>query len=449
MMPNPQSSYFACRMMLLFMAHFVSLASVSAQDSVEFLSGATMTGNILQIRKEAKEFDIETRVGERVVRRTYPYNKVHAVVFGGKRFELTPKQSNDHSADPVGGSPKNSGDTGGTRTKSGLVQLIEEAAETQPEWYESTTLDYPQTLDLSWPLKAEGPWNGNKNVGQYLWDTVSPNRRRWYSGIKLVHHCVELHQNDPELLNRDMQKLGNLYFTLLQDYPRAAFWFRKANVSADTNDGVHLAECYWRMGNTAMALELMRGNKLAINSVKLLGDMGRFDQAVRIANRYLGSGLNNQVLISLGDAARSSGKLDRAIEYYQQVLKNDDFRNAEYKSRLQTRAKQSIEAIELFDQADASKVTDGTFRKSSVGYNGSIIVAVRVACGRIESVVVEDHREKQFYAALTDVPRQIIDSQSVGDIDGTSGATITAEAIVHATALALADGAKAIVRDPQ
>ena len=64
-----------------------------------------------------------------------------------------------------------------------------------------------------------------------------------------------------------------------------------------------------------------------------------------------------------------------------------------------------------------------------------------VKSGRIESVDVTRHKEKQFYAALIDTPRQILKKQSVKGIDATSRATITSQAIVNATAKALAQGA--------
>ena len=65
-----------------------------------------------------------------------------------------------------------------------------------------------------------------------------------------------------------------------------------------------------------------------------------------------------------------------------------------------------------------------------------------MAGAKITKVEVTKHQEKQFYAALTDTPRQIIDTQGIREIDGTSGATITSQAIVNATARALAQGAK-------
>jgi uncharacterized protein with FMN-binding domain len=54
---------------------------------------------------------------------------------------------------------------------------------------------------------------------------------------------------------------------------------------------------------------------------------------------------------------------------------------------------------------------------------------------------VTKHKEKQFYSALSDIPRQIIKKQSVKGVDATSRATITAEAVINATAKALASGA--------
>jgi len=52
------------------------------------------------------------------------------------------------------------------------------------------------------------------------------------------------------------------------------------------------------------------------------------------------------------------------------------------------------------------------------------------------------HVEKQFYAAITDTTNQIVKKQSVNGIDATSRATITSQAIVNATAKALAKGAQ-------
>ena len=87
-------------------------------------------------------------------------------------------------------------------------------------------------------------------------------------------------------------------------------------------------------------------------------------------------------------------------------------------------------------------MADGTYKGVSVGYNGDIDVEVTVAAGRIENVTVTRHNEKQFYAAITDTLQQITTRQSVRNIDATSRATITSQAIVNAAAKALASGAR-------
>ena len=59
---------------------------------------------------------------------------------------------------------------------------------------------------------------------------------------------------------------------------------------------------------------------------------------------------------------------------------------------------------------------------------------------RIVSVRVTKHEEKQFYSALTDTPSQIVKKQGVKGVDAVTGATMTSEAIINATAKALAGG---------
>ena len=52
------------------------------------------------------------------------------------------------------------------------------------------------------------------------------------------------------------------------------------------------------------------------------------------------------------------------------------------------------------------------------------------------------HHEKQFYSAIEDTTAQIVKEQGFTGIDATSGATITSEAIINATAKALAGAEK-------
>jgi uncharacterized protein with FMN-binding domain len=100
-----------------------------------------------------------------------------------------------------------------------------------------------------------------------------------------------------------------------------------------------------------------------------------------------------------------------------------------------------MEALKLFELADVKRVRDGTYKESSLGYEGQVEVSVSVRGGTIQTVKVTDHKEKQYYSSLADVPQQIIAKQGVKGVDATSRATITAEAIINATAKALAKGA--------
>lgn len=418
---------------------FVLLTAVgvaAALDEVEFLSGAKMQGTVKAIRKEAREFDFEAQIGGRTILRTYSYDQVHKVTINGKPYVLTQPSSNDNAATP-------SGKAAPVRSEAEVERLINQAGQSPPDWYESTPLEYPKTLDLSWPLKPPGKgWNNQKNMGQYIWDIINPNPRRWHSGIRLVHHMLGLHKDNRTLLQRDMTALGGMYFRLLQDYPRAAFWLRQARLSASDPQRIMLAECYWRLGSAKMANEILSSHRLPLSAIKLLGDMGQTDRAVRLAEAFGQQNRPHEAYLLAGDACRQAGRYDDAIRYYEKVIDSPEARNEEYGKRFRGRAADSIQAIRLFDQADVGQVADGKYKGVSVGYNGDIEVEVTVRSGRIQELRVTRHTEKQFYAAITDTIQQITESQSVRNIDATSRATITSQAIVNATAKALAQGAK-------
>ena len=252
---------------LLCLALCLTPTMLRADDLVEFLNGAKATGSMKEIRKEKKEFDFEIQLGGRKLVRTYTFDKVHAVTMRGKRYILTPMDEGT----AVGSSP----DSPKLRTKAQVVELINSVGRTPPDWFDSAPLDYPKTLELDWPLKPEGKgWNNQKNVGQYKWDVINPNPGRWQSGVRLIHHIMTLHKDQPALLHRDIKVLGEMYFELFQDYPRAAFWLRQAKVKTPEPQSIHLAECYWRMGNKQMAVEVLSARSLPSNAIKLLGRHG-------------------------------------------------------------------------------------------------------------------------------------------------------------------------------
>jgi len=444
MVEGPRSRTAIC-IVSLAACLLVGRANVAlSQDVVEFLSGARAEGKVGEIRNAEKEFDFVLKIGENSFDRTYPFSKVHAVTIDGKRFIVTPLPDapDKPPADEPGNTTKAEDDARPQRGEAEVNRMIDEAGHTPPDWFDDTPLEYPSKLDLSWPLKPEGKWNNQVNVGQYMWDVINPNPDRWRSGVRLIHHLISMHRTDSTLLTRDMNTLGMMYFRLFQDYPRAAFWLRKAGATSNQVNGVALAECYWRLGNRQMAVRQLGSRAGHLQAIKLLGDMGDTDAAVRLAKAFGNTNAKDEAALLAGDALRLAGRYSEAIQFYEQVLASTDFRNEEYGKRYQARAHESIEAIRLFDQADVSKVADGSYRSNAMGYNGQLEIEVRVAAGRIEAVEVTQHREKQFYSALTDTPTQILKKQSVRGIDATSRATITSQAIVNATAKALATGAK-------
>ncbi len=339
------------------------------------------------------------------------------------------------AAAQTGGAAKQAG------TKADLDQLINKLGKAPPDWFQATKLNYPQSLDLNWPEKPEGGWNNQKNVGQFIWDVINPNPGRWREGVKLMHHLLTMHQKDPVKREKIMLTMAHMYHNLIEDYGRSAFWYRAVGVEKDpgeySSSAVVLAECYWRLGYITEAKALLAKVPEGLRHAKLLGDMGDTDRSIKMA-------LANQdeqgySFLTAGDACRQAGRYPEALQHYQQVLaiklpaQNPPGRMVQNHKR----ANANIEAIKSFELFDLKQVADGKYTAASQGYEGPVEVAVTVAKGRIQSVNVTNHREKQFYSAISDTPTKIIAKQHVKGVDTTTNATITSEAIVNATAKAL------------
>jgi uncharacterized protein with FMN-binding domain len=190
-----------------------------------------------------------------------------------------------------------------------------------------------------------------------------------------------------------------------------------------------------------MALELLDEIPIYYTTIKLLADMGQTDRALQIAEAAGRGSFPDMAYLYAGDTCRIAGRYQDAIGYYEKVL--DVRASGRAKQRIernQVRAQANIEGIRIFDTLDLARVPDGTYRAASPGFAGPLRVEVTVRSGRIESVRVTDHQEKQFYTALTETPRKIIEKQTVKGVDATTSATITSEAIINATAKALASG---------
>lgn len=406
----------------------------SAIDTLELTTGARATGKIRSYSGSTVIIDVKT--GTRTFQRRYPKDRVKAIFVDGKQVDM---KTGKASATPSTGQAE--------RPREDIIAEIDRKGKTAPDWYDSTPLNYPKTLDLAWPMPPPKGWNSSKNVGQFIWDRINPNANKWREGVRFMHHMLST-TKDNDVRQRAMRSLGSMYHNLLDDPARSAFWYRLSGLENNLSDtpqaGVYLADCYWKLGSKRMALEtLAKMKRKPYSAIKLLGDLGETDAAVKLGEAFAKSGQASTSFLYAGDACRVAGRLEDAEKYYRRAITGIPKAEAgkPHRKRDKARAEASIAAIKFYS-LDPKNVRDGKYSASSIGYEAPVHVEVVVSGGRIESVKVTQHREKQYYSSLTDTPRKILARQGVSGIDATSSATITSEAIINATAKALADGSE-------
>lgn len=424
---------------LLTLAALLLFTSSTIAAEIVFLSGNKLEAKV--VSKDETTMKVEETKSGRAVMRTYQLKDIHTVTINGKRYVINEKSDDTANAS---GAPEGAVVR---RTKAEVEKLIADLGRQPPDWFDNASTDWPATLDLTYPVKPEGGgWNNQVNVGQYTWDIINPNPNKWQEGIKLMHHLLILHQKDPEKRNRAMMTLGGMYHNLHQDYARAAYWWRQAGVATNGPPAMtaKLAGCYFHLGNKAMAVEVLGKQKtISTAHIKLWADMGELPKAVQFAKLYApkpGSGADEAYLY-VADGFRQAGQPRESLEWFQRVVAIGDADPSNKRlARNVERARSGMVAVKLFDLADPTKVKDGTYEDESIGYEGPVRVSIVVLDGKITSVKVISHREKQYYSSLTDTPSKIIAKQGVKGVDATSNATITSEAIINATAKALASG---------
>ncbi len=330
------------------------------------------------------------------------------------------------------------------QTRAEVEALIEAQGARPPDWWYSVEWTIPKTLDMNWPLKAPGSWNNQVNVGQYIWDVVNPNPEKWKGGIRLVHFLLTEHLQDEEKKARSMASLGVMYHNFMQDWPRAAFWWKRSMRFGRPVNQAMVANCYWQMGCEEVAREILldigADRTRSGEVIKLWADMGQLDRARKLAEDKTHAGMPHIGYWAAGNACRQAGRYQDALDYYHKTVKavlparrNEDF------SRAQNQAKEALDAILLFEMLTSGSLKDGIYRSNSTAFNGPLQVETQISAGRIESVCVTEHREKQFYLSLEKTPAAIVEKQSLKGIDAVTGATITSHAIFNATAKALSE----------
>ena len=116
---------------------------------------------------------------------------------------LTIAVSRVTTADPVSGERA-------TRTREQVLALIEEAGATRPDWWSTVPLQYPGTLDLSFPHPPPTEeWNARLNVGQFMWSIVNENESRFRQGTMFMHYVLKLNAGDPGVVGRCREQLAH------------------------------------------------------------------------------------------------------------------------------------------------------------------------------------------------------------------------------------------------
>ncbi len=373
--------------------------------------------------------------------------------------------------------------SGQERSKSEVDALIAQAGSTSPDWWDSVALEIPQTLDLSWPVRqgfGEGPGRFEErgrrgrgrgpggrgfraeqgsasNMDDYLIRIVYPNPSRHKAGIKLVHHLMIQQKDDREKLRRSLNTLGEMFYELLGDYARAAFWWQKCEQMGGTVDATKLARCYYELGGTGTAAALLSGAEGASSRngkdvIKLWAKIGEVDKALGMIEslpassnwgmrRGPGGMTQSGKYLLAAEVCRGAGRYDEALAYYEKVLALPDS---------ETRAANHHETDDKFEadvnrtgtrflqRLDLKRVPDGSYTSTVEAYGGPMTVQVAVKNGKIASVDVTRHRETYEYLIMAlPTARQIVQKQRFEGVDVITGATVTSDAIINAAAAAL------------
>ncbi len=106
-------------------------STAQSQDVIEFLSGAKIMGKVTNIDKQRKKVTFESKIGARTSTRVYPYSRIHAVTYRGKRYVLNQKTGGSTG---TGSSGTTSSGTPVRRSKAEIERVIKEVGGSAPDW---------------------------------------------------------------------------------------------------------------------------------------------------------------------------------------------------------------------------------------------------------------------------------------------------------------------------
>ena len=136
------------------------VAAAPGSDQVELLDGTQYTGKLLKETPDSVRFEVELAGGGGRAQIDIPVKNIYVLAVGGKKRVVNEKagkaaapEKAGAKADPAAG--KAAG--GPAKTKPEVLALIKQVGSTPPDWFAATPLNYPSTLDLTWPPKPGGP----------------------------------------------------------------------------------------------------------------------------------------------------------------------------------------------------------------------------------------------------------------------------------------------------
>lgn len=428
------------------MTFFLLGISAAFADSIELLDGTILEGLITS--RDDSQVIVDVLVNGQIATQVIPKARIYVIIQGETREIITPREVGESA----GKRTWSRNDTAQTQSRSreDVEQIIDYTGTVFPDWWDQAQLNIPSSLDLSFTLPPkDAAWNNQKYVGQFVWDVVNPDPKRWRaSGIRLYFYLADKHRDDAEKSRRAMSELGAAFFRFERDYARAAYWWRKAGVDQRNSSFAHfrvdLAECYWQLGCKSYALELLtRVENPSHKVVKLYVAMEETEKAAAEVRRLE---KNNAPMANLyaGLAARFVGDWKRAAGFYEKAIvaiENSQSSDKKRDQRLRDRAEANLAAIKLMNSFKPNKIRDGVYEAESIGYEGPVKVQVKIVDQKIDEVQVLSHREKQYYKSITETCRQI-ESRGLKGVDGISGATITSEAILNAATKAVVESTK-------
>ena len=147
---------------------------------------------------------------------------------------------------------------------------------------------------------------------------------------------------------------------------------------------------------------------------------------------------------SLGDISRRKGAYERAKEAYQRARRSYELASQQkgkpgwYVANMKKNMRRMKFLMKICDVGSlkVSELKAGAYTSRVDGFDGPIRVRVTIADGKITKVDITKHKESIPLDSLSEIPRRIIEKQSLS-VDTITGATVTSVAVMGAVLTAL------------